>query len=290
MEFLPLTLVIASAFSHASWNVLAKSGTDKESFFWLMNVTSLFTLLPLFYLLMPDWSFPHAAVPFMILSGVAETLYFVSLGSAYEIGDLSVVYPLARSSPLFVVVLAVAFLGEKISPSGFAGIILVVLGVYTIHLRSLSLGDFLSPIRSLRGRASQFALLTAIWTTSYSLFDKMGVTTVGPFVYAFWLDFFILLFMTPVVIWRRGWRMVAGEWKASNVRLIVAGFLARFGYILVLVAMSLAQVSYILALRQLSVVLGAAAGVFLLKEEYGRIRVLSSIIIFLGVYILSALA
>ena len=72
--------------------------------------------------------------------------------------------------------------------------------------------------------------------------------------------------------------------------MIVAGFLARFGYILVLVAMSLAQVSYILALRQLSVVLGAAAGVFLLKEEYGRVRVLSSIIIFLGVYILSALA
>ena len=103
-----------------------------------------------------------------------------------------------------------AFLGEKISLPGVAGILMVVLCVYTIHLRRLSLEDFLSPIRSLRGRASQFALLKAIWTTSYSLFDKMGVTTVGPFVYAFWLDFFILLFMTPVVKWRRGWRMVTG--------------------------------------------------------------------------------
>ena len=54
--------------------------------------------------------------------------------------------------------------------------------------------------------------------------------------------------------------------------------------------MSLAQVSYILALRQLSVVIGAAAGVFLLREEYGRVRILSSLIIFTGVYILGVLA
>jgi drug/metabolite transporter (DMT)-like permease len=64
----------------------------------------------------------------------------------------------------------------------------------------------------------------------------------------------------------------------------------RVGYVLVLIAMSRVQVSYILALRQLSVVLGAAAGVFFLREKYGRVRLVSSIIIFLGVYVLAVLA
>ncbi|MCW3978642.1 MAG: EamA family transporter, partial [Candidatus Bathyarchaeota archaeon] len=128
MEFLPFVLVIASAFSHTAWNVLAKGSTDKESFMWLMNVTSLFTLLPVFYLLLPDWRLPLAAVPFLLVSGLALTLYFIFLGKAYELGDLSVVYPIVRSSPLFVTLLAMAFLGEEVSPWGGVGILLIVLG------------------------------------------------------------------------------------------------------------------------------------------------------------------
>jgi uncharacterized membrane protein len=64
----------------------------------------------------------------------------------------------------------------------------------------------------------------------------------------------------------------------------------RGGYMLVLLAMSIAPVSYILALRQVSVVIGALMGVVFLKEKYGRIRIIGSIIIFLGVFILSVFA
>ena len=290
MELPPFTLVIASAVSHAAWNVMAKGGSDKEAYMLLMTSSSFFTLLPVFFFTLPDWRLPLNAVPFLIASGIAETLYFISLGKAYELGDLSVVYPLARSSPLFLTILAVVFLREEISPWGLTGILLIVLGVYTIHLRGLSPDELLTPLKSLGGRASQFALLTALWTTAYSISDKLGVTAVEPLVYAFWFEPFILIFMIPAVLWRRGLGSVTQEWKNKKVSATVAGFLARFGYILVLIAMSLAQVSYILALRQLSVVIGAAAGVLLLREKYGRVRILSSLIIFAGVYILGVLA
>lgn len=290
MDPVPFALVVASAFSHASWNVLAKRSEDKESFMWLMTFTSLFTLLPVFWFILPDWRLPSSAVPYLAVSAVAETLYFVSLGQAYELGDLSVVYPLARSSPLFLTILAVAFLGERISAWGAVGILLMLIGVYTIHLRSFSTDDLLLPLRSLGGRASQFALLTALWTTAYSLSDKVGVTKVNPLIYAFWLEAFILVPLTMVILYRRGLGAIAGEWRQSKAQATVAGFLMRFGYVLVLVAMSLMQVSYILALRQLSVVLGATAGVLLLGERYGRVRLLSSVIMFLGVYILAVLA
>ncbi len=290
MDLLPFLLVVASAFSHASWNLLAKRGSDKEAFMWWMSFTSLFTMLPVFYVLLPDWGLPLAAVPYLAVSAAAETLYFLSLGRAYELGDLSVVYPLARSSPLFLFVLAVVFLGEEVSLWGVLGILMVVLGVYMIHLKGLSAGELLKPLKSLRGRASQFALLTALCTSIYSLVDKLGVTTVAPLAYAFWLDVFVVAFLTPAVLWRRGWAVVAAEGKGNALQVVVSGFLMRFGYVLVLAAMALAQVSYILSVRQLSVVIGVALGVGLLGERYGGVRLLGSITIFIGVVILGAAA
>jgi len=289
MELVPFALVVASALFHASWNLLAKGGSDKEAFLWLSSFTALFTLLPVFYVLLPDWGLPAAAVPYLVMSGVAQVLYLLALGRAYELGDLSIVYPLARSSPLFLFVLAVAFLGEGVSPWGVAGIMLVVLGVYMIHMRGLCLDEFLKPMASLRSRSSQFALLAAFCTSLYSLFDKLGVTAVPPLAYAFWLDIVIVLFFTPVVLLRRGRGAVAAEWGRNGPHALVSGFLMMFGYVLVLVAMSLAQVSYILALRQLSIVIGVALGVGLLGERHGGMRILSSAIIFAGVIILGVM-
>jgi drug/metabolite transporter (DMT)-like permease len=290
MEYFPFLLVIISAFSHATWNVLAKKGGDKEAYFLISVTTSIVTLLPVYIIILPDWSLPLAALPYLLVSALAETLYFLTLSKAYELGDLSVVYPLARSSPLFLTILAVLFLNESISAWGALGIALMLIGVYTIHLRSLDLKDLALPLRSLRDRASQFAILTALWTTVYSLTDKVGVTTVNPIAYSFWLELFIVPMVTVAILWSKRKDTIVQEWRRSRVNATVGGFLMRFGYILVLIAMSLVQVSYILALRQLSVVLGAGAGVLLLKEKYGRVRLASSIIMFLGVYILAVLA
>lgn len=290
MEFTSFLLVVISAVSHAIWNMLAKKGRDKDSFMWLMILTSFFTLLPVFLILLPEITFPFSALPFLVISALAETLYFLSLGKAYSLGDLSITYPIARSSPLFLTILAVVVLGETISTWGIIGILLMVFGVYLIHLKGLSVQEVLKPVKNLGEPATRYALLTAFCTTAYSLSDKIGVTQVDPLLYAFWLEPFILLFITPVVIWRNGFKSIAAEWKTSKINLSVSGFLMRAGYVLVLIAMSLTQVSYVLALRQLSVVLGALAGVLLLGEDYGRVRVFSSLIIFTGVYVLTVLA
>lgn len=285
MEFAPFTLVVASALFHALWNLLAKGGDDKVAFMWLMNFTSLFTSLPVFILLLSDWGLPLSVVPYMVVSGLAEASYFFSLGKAYEHGDLSLVYPIARSSPLFLFALAVLFLGEEVTPIGVLGILTVVLGVYMLHLRSLSLRDLLAPVASIRTRASQFALLAALSTSVYSLVDKVGVLKVGPILYAFWLDLFVTVFLTPLAL-RKGGSYLASEWRIHRLRITLSGFLMRVGYLMVLLAMSMAQVSYIISIRQLSVVIGSFLGVELLGEKHGRIRMIASTIIFIGVLIL----
>lgn len=289
MEFTPFMLVVASAFFHALWNLMVKGGADKVAYMWLMNLTSLLTTLPVFFLLLSDWSLPITAVPYMLGSGLAEALYFFSLGKAYEHGDLSLVYPIARSSPLYLFALAAIFLGEEISPLGVFGILLVVIGVYMIHLRGLSPRNFLVPVISIRSRASQFALLAALSTSIYSLIDKAGVLKVGPMIYAFWLDFFITALLTPLVLLRGGLSSLAVELKSQGLKIAVSGFLMRVGYLMVLLAMSMAQVSYILSIRQLSIVIVSFLGAGLLGEEYWRVRLIASFLIFSGVLILGSL-
>jgi uncharacterized membrane protein len=290
MDPLPLILVLVSAISHGLWNYLAKSGKDKESYMLLLNITSLILFLPVFYLILPEIYFPISILPYLLISGIAETLYFLGLGKAYEKGDLSLVYPVARSSPVFVTLAAFVFLGEKISFLGVVGILVIFCGVYILHLRGLSKQDLAGPLRYLKTGSSRYALLAALGTTIYSISDKLGVTTVDPLLYSFWLGFFVTGLLTITIVYRRGIQLIREEVKEGLFSITISGVLMKGGYMMVLYAMSLAQVSYILALRQISVVLGALMGVIFLGEKYGRVRIVGSLIIFLGVYILGALA
>ena len=290
METLPFALVMVSAVSHPFWNLLAKGAEDKESFMALLNLASLALFLPVFLVVLPDWSLPMEAVPFLSVSAVAETVYYLALGRAYEGGDMSVVYPLARSSPIFVTVAAALLLGETITPWGLTGILVIFAGVYTLHLRGLDRAELLQPVRRLGEPASRYALTAALGTTVYSIADKMGATTVGPIRYAFWMIIFNTVLLTTATLLRRGPRGLSAEAHRRLPRAAAAGFLMTGGYMLVLVAMSMTQVSYTLALRQASVVLGALIGVTILGEQHRWIRVASSAVIFLGVYILGVLA
>ncbi|MCK4702337.1 EamA family transporter [Candidatus Bathyarchaeota archaeon] len=290
MDPLPFMLVMTSAVSHALWNYVAKEAGDKDSFMLLINVFSLAIFLPVFYVILPEIYFPVEILPFLFVSGVAETIYFLALGKAYETGDLSVVYPVARSSPMFVAIAASLLIGERISPWGALGIALILFGVYVLHLKGWSGEELTRPLKALGDPASRYAFVAALGTTVYSISDKMGVTAVDPLLYSFWLGFVITGMLSLVIVKRRGVSLLREELRGSLFRVSVAGVLVKGGYMLVLVAMSMAQVSYILALRQVSVVLGAALGVVLLKERYGGVRIVGSMIIFVGVYLLGALA
>ena len=290
MDPTPVVLILFSAVAHAAWNYAAKNAGDKDSFMLLANLTSQITILPVFIILLKNWNLPIQVILFIAVSAVAEAIYFVSLAEAYEEGDLSFVYPVARSSPLFVAIVASLFLGESITINGWVGIAVILLGVYLLHIKGFRSNQLIEPILKLGTRASRFAIVAALATTIYSLTDKLGVGTIDPILYAFWLEIAISLVLFPVVYSRRGFKSLKTEWRKSSVSSTISGALMRGGYILVLIAMGLAPIGYILALRQVSVVVGAFLGVVLLGEGYGVPRFAGSVCIFCGAYVLAVLA
>ena len=79
---------------------------------------------------------PAAAEP-VIASGVIHTVYFFALAKAYEYGDISVVYPIARGSGIVGTAIAGIFLlQETISPIGLIGILAISVGIYLLGLKN----------------------------------------------------------------------------------------------------------------------------------------------------------
>ncbi|GHF61761.1 drug/metabolite transporter (DMT)-like permease [Amycolatopsis bartoniae] len=131
-----LSLVLVAAVVHAGWNLAAKRVTGGGArFVFLYYTVSAVVCVPLAVVALvlepqrPQWTWLLAAP----LTAVFHVLYGVVLQRGYAVGDLSVVYPLARGSgPLLSVFTAVVLLGERPGVLGLVGAVLIVGGVLLI--------------------------------------------------------------------------------------------------------------------------------------------------------------
>ena len=287
MNIIAFALVVLSAGMHAYWNYLLKKSKDTRVFIWLFLIFSMLIFFPVFISLAPI-DIPVSGWCCILTAGLVHALYLVSLSSAYEKGDLSLVYPLARSAPIiFVLIGAMLFLGEMPSEIGMAGMTLIILGCYALHLDSLRALFPPLCLKSLNSKPSQLALLTAGFISLYSLIDRVGIEYVQIFNYIYLVFVFMFVFYTPFLLIRRDKREIKAEWASNKKNIIIVGFLCFFTFFLVLIAMSLAKLSYVVALRQLSIIFSVVLGAWVLKEEHGAIRLTASLLIFAGAFLIA---
>ena len=100
-----LALVVTAAFLHATWNFLAKridtseGGGPQLVFLYALLTVVLYTPVALFFLIGAEASWPTAPGWVVIaLSALLHYGYTLVLQRGYRVGDLSVVYPLARAT------------------------------------------------------------------------------------------------------------------------------------------------------------------------------------------------
>ena len=278
-----LTLVLAAAFMHAFWNYLAKKSRHKIAFIWWFILFAVIFYFPMFWYFFVKAQISAVGWTCMVATGILHTFYFFFVGSSYEKGDLSVVYPLARGfGPFWVPILAVVFLREQLSATGVIGIGLVVVGIYVVHLKSFSVKTVFEPFTAIRRPASIWALLTGCTTAAYSLVVKVGIQTVQPPVYIYFIFFIPFLLLMPYVFIKQQ-AVLKEEWQINKRPIMVVGFLVVFTYLLVLYAMQTSNVSYVVAVRELSIVFSALFGTFWLGEGHRQTRLLGAILIALGV-------
>ncbi len=273
--------VLLSAVLHATWNFVARQNAGDLTVFWWSLWISGLVLLPFvagvavsqgtagFLAMMADgWLY-------VVATGIIHSFYFLLLARAYQHGEISLVYPIARGSGIGLTgFLGWLLLGESLTLYGVSGIALICIGI-------LSMG--ISIVGRARDARRGFVSALGVGATivSYSLVDKVGVSVVHPVVYIFGMFMLSAALVTPLVAVRdrgRLWRKLAETWRAAAL----IGIGSTAAYLMILFAMTVGQVGYIVALREFAVVLGAVLGFVFLKERITPLKVGSVVMIVAG--------
>ncbi len=277
MEGYVVLLVLAAAVMHASWNAVVKQAGDRLVMQAFIIATSAVIALP-FALTLP---FPQPETWAYILAGVAvHGVYFALLVRAYELGDFSHVYPVARGTgPLIVAVAASLLLDESLMPRQIAGVALISLGIMSMALTSRGKGD---------RKALTAALGVGITISIYTMIDGLGARSGdGPFTFIAWLLVLSALPIGGLALWRRGPRLALTAVRRQFGQGLLAGTVCGLGYAIVLWAYSQGALAAIAALRETSVIFAALIGAFLFGEPFGRRRIAAAALVAAGVVLLN---
>ncbi|MEV5487968.1 DMT family transporter [Streptomyces bobili] len=266
--------VLLAAVTHASWNAIAHRITDKLTGFALISGGGLVIGLAM----APFTAFPAAgAWPYLLLSAVIHIAYYALLMRSFQLGDFGQAYPIARgSAPLVVTVLAAVFAHEVPDGWAAAGIAVSCAGLTGVALWGL------------RGRRPNWAavgaaLATGVTIAAYTVVDGLGVRASGTSLgYIAWL---MAVQGTVLPLY------AATRWRGETLAVLrphatlglVGAALSVTAYALVLWAQTRAELAPISALRESSIIVGAAIGAIFFKERFGAPRIAAAALLVVGI-------
>ncbi|OCT11358.1 hypothetical protein A8709_06705 [Paenibacillus pectinilyticus] len=284
MFTLSLVLVIASGLTHAIWSLFTKCSLNKSVFLWSIIMVTTVLLLP--YLIRELWLHPLSlsAYGLLLLSACLQAVYALLLTRTYNMGDLSQIYPIMRgTNTLFIPIVGVLFLNESLSLLGWLGLLGMVIGF-------LSLSGIFTRLRS-SGHTSTgslkpflMALCVGLCTTCYVLVDKLNLSHISPITLLEVTNIGFVAGLTPLVIASKQLRM---EWRLNFKRIGLGAILNPVSYLLFLFAMKYAPVAHISPMREIGTVFATILGIVVLKEKQGTLRILCSILILIGILMIS---
>lgn len=296
MAHLAIVLVLSSTVLHAGWNLLAHTRRREPMLFahmclWIaaLGIGPSLALGVGYGEILPVQTWGYA-----VLSGLCLSVYFLGLTQGYRGGDFTLVYPLARAMPILLLVGFDLSRGHTIEAAGFMGIFMVMGGCLFLAANGQSHAH---PTR-VTGATLSWVIVIALGTAGYSSIDKLAMEQVAERHWTLAVQYGCAQFAFAwPALWlalRRihGHKRPRGDADAEHPRtgprlhtvaltVAAANFAA---YLMVLLAFQLVdQASYVLAMRQFSIVIGAALGAWLLHEPSPRARLMAAGFISAGV-------
>ena len=291
---LSIVLVLLSALFHALWNYYGKASRSPQLFFFWIGIFTVGVAVLAFALQLPIA--PKSVWGYIAGSGVIHFLYWVCLSRAYMSGEISYVYPIARSAPGFIPFFAFLFLDERLSTQGLIGIFLIVFSIYLLQQRAGGL-TFKGLLQYIRQPASIWAFATLGTVITYSLIDKAGMADFyahstqehpwQPVSYFLAESIITTILFGGYILRSSPLQEVADIGRREWKKVIATGLLCMLSYMLILYVYMTESVSYVVALRQSSVIFAVLLGGYLLKESQTKLRFAAAVVMVIGVLLIS---
>lgn len=302
MDRLPVLLILASCFTHASWNLIARRSRQEVEFFRRMLI--LFVPASALVLVVSGVvgvDFPPEAFLYAMGAGLFCGLYFFFLGMSYQVSDFTVVYPVARALPvLLIAVLDNVLLARRPSALGWLGMVIVTVGC--IFAPQKSLKEFSH--RHYTSKTFLFIFLTAAATVGFTMLDKRAAEIIRNSIASANADPPAYAGLGPALAQTAVFHMFAAAVYVTTAAFflpapdrertpgwlnpfwtVLLGFLT---YTMVLWAFQMEETTaYLVAFRQFSIVVGVVAAFAIYKEKGLAVRLPASLAIVAGLVLVA---
>lgn len=283
MSILALTLVFISTFCHAFWNMILKKVQGGILFIWFFTLITTLCYIPFLVALPTTYvTFTQPLVLYICVSSmIVHLFYFIFLDKAYQYGDLSIIYPVARGiAPVLTIIAAFFLLNESLSTTQLFSVCCIIFGTFTLSGFSYSRDPTM-------GKSLAYALVCGIMVASFTLIDKVAISqyAISPFLLDFINNLGRTVMLCPYALNNKTQLkdLVQVNWKEG----VMVALLSPLSYLLVLYAMKYAPISLIAPLRQFSIVIGGILGVKLLCENRDYAKLLGIGLTFFGIVLLN---
>ena len=274
MDNTVFVLVLFSAILHAVWNSMASKYKNKN-----VSIPAIVyghvpaCLVAVIILPMPSIE----SFPYIILSALIHQGYQNFLLTAYQMGKFTTVYPVARGfGPLVATIISIIFFGVYLKVFTLLSILLISAGVIFIGLFSKSVLKNYKILYTSLG--------TGFFIGIYSVVDGYGARiSMSAISYMSWV-FIISALIFPIVLKiRKQKNILKKTLTEGKVVFWVGGFFSYIAYVITVWAFTKAPIPMVSALRESSIIFAIFIGYFYLKEKINIYKIISILLIFLGV-------
>ena len=216
---------------------------------------------------------------FLILSGLATGASWLCYFRALQLGDVNKVAPIDKSSTVLTMILALIFLGEKLTVVKIIGMILIGTGTFLMIEKKKT--DNSSADKK-NGASLIYALLSAVFAALTSIFGKVGIEGV---------ESNLGTAIRTVVVLLMAWILVFAEKKQDEIKdidkkswlfLVLSGFTTGGSWLCYYGALKEGPASIIAPIDKLSIVVTVAFSYIILKEKLSKKAFLGLVLIVAG--------
>ena len=266
-------IVLLATIMHAVWNGMVKNHPDKA----VAVAAIVFGHIPLALVAIIFLPAPTIdCIPYIVASAIVHQGYQWYLLSAYQIGDFTKVYPIARGfGPLVASLISILILGLILKSLIILSILLICFGIMILGLLDKENKNF---------KVLQFSLLTGFFIGLYSLIDGYGArASLSPIVYMSW-SFILSATLFPIVLKIKNHKNIFQNVFNSGKQVFwIGGTLSYIIYTIVVWAFTKAPIPMVSALRESSIFFSIFIGYFFLKEKITPTKIFSIVLILVGV-------
>ena len=275
--------LLASVFSGLT-SVFAKTG--------IKNIDSLLAtflrtiVISLFLFLIVIWKenlndiflLDTKTILFLILSGISNTLLWICYFKALDLGTVSKVTPVDKTSRVLTLILSSLFLNEKITSIKIISIVLILSGTFlTIKKESKDSKD---------NKWIIYAILTAVFTSTTTVLSKIGIESTNTTLITFLRTIVVLIILTTITLFKKKYKSIKDIEKRSWLFIILSGLSTSLSWLFYFKALALGEASVVFPIEKLSLVVSILISITFLKEKVNKKQIIGIIVIVIGTSLL----